>query len=106
MICLNCGRDDENVGILFYEHNGQTVCDKCYLILRCNENPPVTYTYTTRGMSSMPTPSDEELREAEQKLSKMFSDGFDEYYRLEAQGYRLMRPDEMIDSGDEKPDDE
>ncbi|KKL06632.1 hypothetical protein LCGC14_2594120, partial [marine sediment metagenome] len=35
-----------------------------------------------------------------QKIGKAINDGFDEYYRLEALGYRLIAPSEILPEGD------
>ena len=64
-------------------------------------DPPATYTHSKIARPIKPlNVSEEELHEMQMKIAKKISDGFDEYYRLESLGYRLISPDEIIDDED------
>jgi len=68
---------------------------------RDDKHPPVTYTHSKVARTIIPPDmNEEELEASRKKIGKMITSGFDEYYRLEMLGYRLMRPDEMIDDQD------
>lgn len=81
----------------FYQNQTSSgMCENCGISCLPPQTTAVSFD-VVRSIHPMPEEDDWELQF---EMGKMIQEGFDEFYRLQFEGYRLMRPDEFLPEGD------